>query len=410
VTPDGRALLSDLIVEGVSLRPGGAIDLSDLDDPRAIALLSVPPVSTVVMVGLDAAVACSLAGRGCRVYGLGARAAAVEAAAPWCDQLLVEDPCHADVETWLDREKVDAVLWQETSEAPAETESLRRLIAVLAPGGRLITSHPVAALLRSAGWRIVEEIQAACAVVLIAQPGEDVLLETFPSLAGAAINRLRERDAECHRLQQAARKLRDEVQSLTLERSSLQSALEEARVWQRRSVEDIGPLREQLRVCEEETTRLREQSAAATDELVQCRVERRFLRDDVVVKDAYIATLREATARLEHAAERQRDDSQSVAEERRLAAEAQQSLNERLNQAAAAESAALARASELERSNDALRRELDAARVELHRVHTAIAATLAQPRYVVADRLNAWAKKLSLLHAPLKRAFAARRR
>jgi hypothetical protein len=41
-------------------------------------------------------------------------------------------------------------------------------------------------------------------------------------------------------------------------------------------------------------------------------------------------------------------------------------------------------------------------------VHTAIAHTVAQPRYVLADRLNGWLKKLTFVHAPLKRAWLAR--
>jgi hypothetical protein len=394
----------------VSLRPAASIDLSDLHDPRAIAVLSVPPASAVLLAGLDNQVACSLAARGCRIYGVDPRAAAAESAAPWCDQALVGDPRHTDLEQWLGKERMDAVLWLDEAEAPVEPDSLRRLVVLLAPGGRLVTSHRISALLRSAGWRTVDQIQTPRAVVLVAAPGEDRLLEPLPSLAGTVLNRLNERDVEYHRLQQAAHKLREEVQALTVDRRELQAALEEARVWQRRSVDAIAPLREQLREHEVEMARLREQLSAATDELVQCRVERRFLRDDVVVKDAYIATLRETTARLEHSAEQQRDDSQSVAEARRLAADEQRSLIERLNQVAAAEAAALARAAALDRSRDELRCELEEAQRELHRVHTAVAATLAQPRYVLADQLNAWARKIAVLHAPLKRALAARRR
>jgi hypothetical protein len=79
-----------------------------------------------------------------------------------------------------------------------------------------------------------------------------------------------------------------------------------------------------------------------------------------------------------------------------------------LNEEAAAHASALQQNAELARLNDELQRTLDATRAELHQVHVAVASTLAQPRYAVADRLNALARRLRFVHAPLKRAWLAR--
>jgi hypothetical protein len=46
----------------------------------------------------------------------------------------------------------------------------------------------------------------------------------------------------------------------------------------------------------------------------------------------------------------------------------------------------------------------------LHRLHVSVADTLAQPRYVLADRCNAWARKVGFLHTALKRVWTARLR
>jgi hypothetical protein len=66
------------------------------------------------------------------------------------------------------------------------------------------------------------------------------------------------------------------------------------------------------------------------------------------------------------------------------------------------------RAAELALSNDRLRPQLEAAHQELHRVHVAIAATLAQPRYLLAERCNDWLRRIGFLHAAVKRAWTSR--
>jgi len=85
-------------------------------------------------------------------------------------------------------------------------------------------------------------------------------------------------------------------------------------------------------------------------------------------------------------------------------------LTGRLDDLTTEHAAEVKRSSVLALSNHEIRQELDLAQQELHRVHAAIAATLAQPRYVVADRFNALARKAAFFHAPLKRVWAARSR
>jgi len=67
-------------------------------------------------------------------------------------------------------------------------------------------------------------------------------------------------------------------------------------------------------------------------------------------------------------------------------------------------------AANLDSANREIREQLTQAEQELHRVHGAVAATLAQPRYVLADRLNGWMKNARFVHASLKRVWTGRHR
>jgi hypothetical protein len=137
-------------------------------------------------------------------------------------------------------------------------------------------------------------------------------------------------------------------------------------------------------------------------------VQVRFLRDDVVVKDAYLATLRDDAVRHQRAlADCQAAHREESAQRLQIGADLT-AATARLNEQAAAHASAIQHNAELARLNDELQRALDGMRAELHQVHLAVATTLAQPRYAVADRLNAWALKLRFVHAPLKRAWLAR--
>jgi len=63
---------------------------------------------------------------------------------------------------------------------------------------------------------------------------------------------------------------------------------------------------------------------------------------------------------------------------------------------------------QLEAANAELHEHRASLQEELHRVHVAIAETLAQPRYVLADRVNGWARRLRVVHRPLKRLWLGR--
>lgn len=80
-------------------------------------------------------------------------------------------------------------------------------------------------------------------------------------------------------------------------------------------------------------------------------------------------------------------------------------LAEAMDDLTAEHTVAVASAANLASANRDIRDQLDQAEQELHRVHGAIAATLAQPRYVLADRFNGWAKSARFVHASLKRVW-----
>ena len=70
--------------------PSGAmpVDLDDVNSARSLAVLSVPPCSTVLDVGSGTgAVARALAARGCHVWGIDIDADATRLTKPWCDRL-----------------------------------------------------------------------------------------------------------------------------------------------------------------------------------------------------------------------------------------------------------------------------------------------------------------------------------
>jgi chromosome segregation ATPase len=195
----------------------------------------------------------------------------------------------------------------------------------------------------------------------------------MPTLIRTLTDQLHRAERSCRQLQERAR------------------ALDGADKEDRRSTEGI-PAREALRRSELERRHSEEQLARTTDVLARCHRERRFLRDDVLLKDAYLATLREQVARL------QRSHANIGI------------LAERLDNLTTEHAAETRRAAELASANREIRQQLERAQQELHRVHTAVADTLAQPRYVIADRCNTWAKKAGFVHAALKRVWTARRR
>jgi len=419
------------------------LDLDDANDARSLAVLSIPPQSCVLDIGSGSeAVARALAARGCRVWGINIDSAATQLTEPWCDAVLLGDIETVDLNAFLGAQRVDAILMLDVLEHlrdPAAT--IRRLLPCLAPGGKVILAarHVAHAAVRlqllagalpltseglpsaplrhlfdrsslqelfiHAGVRAIDEARVVRSVeeteislslpafpreaIDLATAGPDadtyqfvVMLapsdaatdgERMPTLIRTLTDQLHRAERSCRRLQERTR------------------ALEGAGGEDRRSTDGIQA-REAFRRSELERRHSEEQLARTTDELVRCQRERRFLRDDVLLKDAYLATLREQVARL------QRSHANIGI------------LAERLDKLTTEHAAETRRAAELASANREIRQQLERAQQELHRVHTAVADTLAQPRYVIADRCNAWAKKAGFVHAALKRVWTARRR
>ena len=426
-----------------TLAGSASLDFDDVNDARSLAVLSVPPQSRVVDIGSGSGVARALAARGCRVWEIDLDSISAAIAAPWCDGVLVGDIETADLNAFLGSQRADAILFLDVLEHLSDpAAAIRRVLPFLAPGGKVILAVRHAAhaavrlqllagafpptsegllnrphlhyfdrtslqeLFRNAGVRVIDEarivrsveesdlpldlatfpqeaIDAATAeadadtyqFVMTVSPGAaGPTIERVPTLVRTLTDRLHRAERHCCQLQERAR------------------TLEQAREELRRSAEDAARDREELRRSKLKHQQSEEQLARTTEELMRCQQERRFLRDDVLLKDAYLATLREQASQLQR----------SQADTRVLA--------ERLDNLTTEHAAETKRAAELALSNRETRQQLERAQQELHRVHTSVADTLAQPRYVVADRCNAWAKKARFLHAALKRVWIARRR
>ena len=429
-------------VPRTALAGAAPLDLDDVNDARALAVLSIPPQSRVLDIGASSeAVARALAARGCRVWGINIDSAVTQRAEPWCDGVLLGDVETVDLNAFLGAQRVDAILLLDVLEHLCDpAAAIRRVLPFLAAGGKVILaarhaahaavrlqllsgafpltseglpSRPLRhlfdrtslrALFIHAGVRAIDEARVVRSVeeteiplgleafpreaINLATAGPDadtyqfvVMLapsdaasdgERMPTVIRTLTDHLHRAERNCRQLQERAR------------------ALEGAGKEDRRSTDGI-PARETLRRSELERRHSEEQLARTTDELIRCQQERRFLRDDVLLKDAYLASLREQVTRL------QRSHANIGI------------LAERLDNLTTEHAAETRRAAELALSNREIRQQLDRAEQELHRVHTAVADTLAQPRYVLADRCNAWAKKAGFLHAALKRVWTARR-
>jgi len=431
-------------VASSTLRESAPLDLDDVNDARSLAVLSVPPQSRVLDVGSGSgAVARALAARGCRVWGIDLDSTSVSLAEPWCDGVLLGDIETADLDAFLGPQRADAILFLDVLEHLRDPgAAIRRVLPFLAPGGKVILAVRHAAhaavrlrllagafqtisealldrpqlhyfdrsalqeLFRNAGVRVIDEARIVRGVEdteisqdLAAFPREAIdtatsepdadtyqfVLTVAPGTAGTTIERA----------PTLVRTLSDRLHRAEHDRRQLQAranALEAAREEQRRAVEEAAADRLELLRSKLEHHQSEEQLARTTDELMQCQLERRFLRDDVLLKDAYLANLREQVSQLQR----------SHADMRVLV--------ERLDNLTIEHAAEAKRAADLGQSNRETRQQLERAEQELHRLHTAVAATLAQPRYVMADRCNAWVKKAGFLHAALKRIWFAGRR
>jgi 2-polyprenyl-3-methyl-5-hydroxy-6-metoxy-1,4-benzoquinol methylase/cell division septum initiation protein DivIVA len=430
------------------------VNLDDIGNARALAVLSVPPQSRVLAVGIGRGeVARALAARACQVWGIDVDSPGTRLAAPWCEGLLIGDIETANLEILLDSERADVILFIDVLEQLGDrAAAIRRVVPFLAPGGRIVLSVPqvdqaaipmsrpaggflptwadaplharpsvrdrwsLDEVLRDAGLRVIDEARVAGSavntrdVVLTVVPGVGVAVEPVATLVSTLTDHLQRVESECQRLRERARDLDMRIAQYADDNHCLRQGLDQAREWHQRAAEAVTAVSEDLRRSARDCQRAEEQLSAATDALARCQVERRFLRDDVVVKDAYLATLREQltghqenTLQYETVLRQHASECQQSQEETRL-------LTARLDAVAAEHAAAARTAAELALANHDLRGDLARAHEELHRVHTSIADTLAQPRYRIADRVNAWARHVRFLHAALKRAWSARHR
>lgn len=440
-------------------RGAAPLNLDDVNDARSLAVLSIPAHSRVIDIGTGAGdVARALAGRGCRVWGIDIDARATALASPWCDAILLGDIETADLDAFLGPQRADVILFLDVLEHLRDPAAvIRRLVPFLAPGGKIILSVPHVAhaavrlqlltgefpraakgsvdrghlhffdrsslheLLRYAGVRVVDEARVVrpledteIPLNLAAFPREAIALATtgpdadtyrflvtaVPGVATTSAepmpSLIRTLTEHVHRVELNSRRLRERGVDLDTqlerqrdEQDRLHAALEEAREGHRRSAAAVEVLGEELRRSALQREQSENQLARTTDELVRCQLERRFLRDDVLVKDAYLATLRQM------AAQQQQSDADVAG------------LHERLDELAARYAAEARRADDLAESDRQARQQLESTRQELHRAHLSVADTLAQPRYVFADRCNAWARRARFLHAPLKRVWAS---
>jgi 2-polyprenyl-3-methyl-5-hydroxy-6-metoxy-1,4-benzoquinol methylase len=417
--------------------PSGAlpVDLDDVNSARSLAVLSVPPCSTVLYVGSGTgAVARALAARGCHVWGIDIDSDATRLTKPWCDGFLLGDVETADLDAFLGAHRVDAILLLDVLEYLRDpAAAIRRLVPLLAPRGRIILSvtHVAHAavrlqllagalprssrgpsdhtllhffdrsslgdLLRHAGVRVIDEARVVrsveeteIAVDLAAFPREAIdratagpdadtyqfVVTVAPGAVGPTVEHMpglvSTLTEHLHRAEQNCRQLQERVRDL--------------------ETEAVAAVTEDCRRLELEHRQSEEQLAKTTTELARCQVERRFLRDDVLVKDAYLATLRQQVSQSEQAHEDLR------------------AARERLDDLTAEHATEAKRAADLAVSNREVHRQLERAQHELHQLHVSVADTLAQPRYVLADRCNAWARKVGFLHTALKRVWTARLR
>jgi 2-polyprenyl-3-methyl-5-hydroxy-6-metoxy-1,4-benzoquinol methylase len=123
---------------------GGEVDLRDINNAHSLGVLTVRPGSRVLDVGAASGiVASALVARGCRVWAVEIDKAAACEAEEFCERVVVGDVEAMDLESEFRGLKFDYILFLDVLEHlvdPAET--LRRIQALLAPGGRVVASIP----------------------------------------------------------------------------------------------------------------------------------------------------------------------------------------------------------------------------------------------------------------------------
>jgi 2-polyprenyl-3-methyl-5-hydroxy-6-metoxy-1,4-benzoquinol methylase len=120
------------------------VDLDDLNNPYTLAVLSIPPGSTVLDVGCGPGiVAKALAARGCRVWGIEIDPGRAKSARHHCVDVQEVDIEATALTDAFQGMKFDAVLFLDVLEHLRDPRAaLAGATAVLAPGGRALISVP----------------------------------------------------------------------------------------------------------------------------------------------------------------------------------------------------------------------------------------------------------------------------
>ena len=120
------------------------VDLLNADSSHSLAVLMIPPGSTVLDIGAaDGSVARSLAERGCRIWALECDEEAASAARSVCQRVIVGDVETLDLDSELQGNRFDFILLLDVLEHLRDPlATLSRASRHLAPGGRVIVSIP----------------------------------------------------------------------------------------------------------------------------------------------------------------------------------------------------------------------------------------------------------------------------
>jgi 2-polyprenyl-3-methyl-5-hydroxy-6-metoxy-1,4-benzoquinol methylase/septal ring factor EnvC (AmiA/AmiB activator) len=121
-----------------------SVDPNDLNNPHTLALLSIPPGSTVLDVGCGpGVVAKALAARGCKVWGIEPDPARANSARNHCVDVLEADVEAVNLSKEFAGRSFDAVLFLDVLEHLRNPQAvLAGAEAVLAPGGSVLLSVP----------------------------------------------------------------------------------------------------------------------------------------------------------------------------------------------------------------------------------------------------------------------------
>lgn len=121
-----------------------AVDLDDLNSPHTLAVLSIPPGSSVLDVGCGpGVVARALAARGCKVWGLEIDPWRAASARNSCIEVLEADVETVTLSAAFDGMAFDAVLFLDVLEHLRDPQAvLANAAAVLAPAGSVLLSIP----------------------------------------------------------------------------------------------------------------------------------------------------------------------------------------------------------------------------------------------------------------------------